>query len=44
MKITTDLHLSAVVKNEWNYTFAPPVCFCGVDRYSFTFSTAQMKL
>jgi hypothetical protein len=28
---------SAVVKNEWSYTFTSPVCLQGMDRENFTF-------
>jgi len=28
---------SAEVKNEWSYTFAPPVCLYGLNRDKFTF-------
>jgi len=28
---------SAEVKNEWSYTFTPPVCSYGMDRENFTF-------
>jgi len=28
----------AEVKNEWTYTSVPPVCFCGMDRGTFTFT------
>jgi hypothetical protein len=28
---------SAVVKNEWSYTFTSPVCLHGMDRENFTF-------
>lgn len=35
MKLTT--HLQLVLKNEWSYTSAPPICLYGVDRDSITF-------
>jgi hypothetical protein len=28
----------AEVKNEWSYTFAPPICLHGVDRDNFAFT------
>jgi hypothetical protein len=30
---------SAEVKNEWNYTFTPPICLRGSERYNFIQST-----
>ena len=34
-KVDRSLPTSADLKNEWNYTSAPPVCFHGVERDSF---------
>jgi hypothetical protein len=32
---------NAEVKNEWRYTYIPPVCLHGVHRDNFTFSTPE---
>jgi hypothetical protein len=38
-------HTSSIkVKNEWSYTFTPPMCLHGVDRENFMFLGALAKL
>jgi hypothetical protein len=34
----TTFPVSAEVKNEWSYTFIPPMCLHGVYRFNFTFT------
>jgi hypothetical protein len=38
------LPTGAEVKNEWNYTSAPPICIHGVDRDNFTFFDRTLKI